>query len=483
MSLKDSYLQLATSIERRLKADFPSGAGVDLSDSIDRALLEESRGVQRTLASLRVVVAGIALAFVVAVCVTMRLPWSACLPLLAAALLWVAEAAALFYILVRQGGFRLSFRHLLPILDATFIGLFCAALWQVARHDEGLRSGFLALAAALSSSLAFSGALRLSRSSARLSAGLAVVLFVFVAVVTHTSFAVAAATAAILGVIGFFGGRSPELVRRVVTNEIGRAAMTRRYEEARLAITAREQVLRIVSHDLRNPLNTIAMTTDLLLENVGSEEQRKRQVAMIRRAGDRMNRLVKDLVDVAKLESGQLSIQAREIEAASLLKEADEMLRPLAIEKSLTLDISGNEPIPTIQADGGRILQVLSNLVGNAIKFTPSGGRISVRVRSMGGGVQFSVQDTGPGIPPEHLPHIFGAFWQADPNDRRGIGLGLAICKAIVEAHGGRLWVESRVGSGTTFHFTLARISAPTTAVRLAGAPPQSTAEARPQLQ
>jgi signal transduction histidine kinase len=113
-------------------------------------------------------------------------------------------------------------------------------------------------------------------------------------------------------------------------------------------------------------------------------------------------------------------------------------------------------------ADAGRVLQVLSNLVGNALKFTPKGGRITIRADAAPGGVRFSVMDTGQGIPPEQLTKIFGRFWQANPADRRGIGLGLTIAKGIVEAHGGRIWCESKVGEGTTFYFTLGSTLPPT---------------------
>jgi signal transduction histidine kinase len=108
-----------------------------------------------------------------------------------------------------------------------------------------------------------------------------------------------------------------------------------------------------------------------------------------------------------------------------------------------------------VLADGSRVLQVLSNLVGNAIKFTPDGGSVRIACAADGESARFSVTDTGPGIPPEQIPQLFGRFWQADSADRRGVGLGLSIAKGIVEAHGGRIWVESRVGAGSTFHFTL----------------------------
>ena len=131
------------------------------------------------------------------------------------------------------------------------------------------------------------------------------------------------------------------------------------------------------------------------------------------------------------------------------------MLGPIARDKSISLETTCADPLPPLHADAARVQQAIGNLVGNAIKFTPAGGGIIVRAQAHGESVRFAVSDTGAGIPPEQLAKIFGRFWQADRADRRGIGLGLAITKAIVEAHGGRIWVESHVGEGTSFYFTL----------------------------
>jgi signal transduction histidine kinase len=131
------------------------------------------------------------------------------------------------------------------------------------------------------------------------------------------------------------------------------------------------------------------------------------------------------------------------------------MQRPLAAGSTIRLETSIDDGLPPVLADSARIQQVLSNLVGNAVKFTPRSGCITVCAEQIGDEVRFGVIDTGPGIPAEQLPHIFGRFWQATTSDRRGIGLGLAIAKGIVEAHNGRIWVESHVGLGSTFYFTL----------------------------
>jgi signal transduction histidine kinase len=303
--------------------------------------------------------------------------------------------------------------------------------------------------------LAASGALRLSRSSARVGTALAVVVYLIAAFTTAVPLVPTLATVATLAALGTLGGGLTVLVRRVVTDQLARVELSRMYAEARQAIDAREEVLKIVSHDLRNPLSTISMSAQLMLETPLPEPLRVKQLTVIQRSTERMNRLIQDLLDVARFESGRLGIDVRPLDVPALLAEAEETLRPLAAEKQIALDASAASVLPVVSGDQGRVLQLLGNVVGNAIKFTPMGGRIAVRAEDVGGVVRFAVADTGPGIPESQLPHVFGRLWQANRADRRGIGLGLAISKGIVEAHGGRIWVESRVGQGTTFYFTL----------------------------
>jgi signal transduction histidine kinase len=230
----------------------------------------------------------------------------------------------------------------------------------------------------------------------------------------------------------------------------------RLFHEAQQATRARDDVLAVVAHDLRNPLNTVTMAVSLMLETTPPERiQERRQAEIVRRAADRMNRMIQDLLDVKRMESGRLTIDPRAEDPAVLINDTVDMLRPLAIGSTIRMETNIEENLPPVIADAARIQQVLSNLVGNAVKFTPRAGRISVCAEGMDGEVKFSVIDTGPGIPAEQLPHIFGRFWQAKTSDRRGIGLGLAIAKGIVEAHNGRIWVESHVGLGSTFYFTL----------------------------
>ncbi|MDB4879986.1 MAG: histidine kinase [Gemmatimonadetes bacterium] len=229
----------------------------------------------------------------------------------------------------------------------------------------------------------------------------------------------------------------------------------RLFNEAGLATRARDRMLGIVAHDLRNPLGTILMASELLEEVLPVDSTARRQVAMVRKAGKQMNRLIQDLLDIKRIENGLLTVEPRPTPALSLLVEAVDMLRTLAAASTLDLSMGSATELPQVAADPVRVQQVLSNLIGNAIKFTPKGGRITLDGAQADGFVRFTVADSGPGIAAEQLPHVFGQFWQGGRADRRGIGLGLSIAKAIVEAHGGRIWVESALGEGSTFSFTL----------------------------
>ncbi|MEA2766640.1 MAG: hypothetical protein QOK07_3044 [Gemmatimonadaceae bacterium] len=230
----------------------------------------------------------------------------------------------------------------------------------------------------------------------------------------------------------------------------------RLFHQAEQATRARDDVLAVVAHDLRNPLNTVTMAISLMLETTPIERtQERRQQEIVRRAADRMNRMIQDLLDVKRMESGHLTMDLKAESADVLVTDTIDMLRPLATGSGIVMEASVADGLPAVLADAARIQQVLSNLVGNAVKFTPRQGQITVSADLLDKEVRFAVIDTGPGIPPEQVPHIFGRFWQARSADRRGIGLGLAIAKGIVEAHSGRIWVESQVGVGSTFYFTL----------------------------
>jgi signal transduction histidine kinase/DNA-binding NarL/FixJ family response regulator len=230
----------------------------------------------------------------------------------------------------------------------------------------------------------------------------------------------------------------------------------RLYEEARQAVRAREEVLAIVSHDLRNPLNVIFTGVSLLRRTShGSDPKLDRQLERMHRAAERMNHLIRDLLDVARIEGGRLTVEIGRQDAAQIVMEISDLLRPLAHERGIALVGRTEESLPPVACDRERTLQVLSNFIGNALKFTPAGGQITVTAEQDVAGVRFSVRDTGTGIQRADQARIFDRFWQGDRAGRDGAGLGLAISKGIVEAHGGRIGVESEPGAGATFWFTL----------------------------
>ncbi len=226
------------------------------------------------------------------------------------------------------------------------------------------------------------------------------------------------------------------------------------FHEAQQASRARDEVLSVVAHDLRNPLGVIRNGAELLTD-LGLEERQRRFTEMIMRAADGMNRLINDLLEVTRIETGHLMLDLAPHRIGTLLDEAFAMLQPLAAARQIALEVQLEDGTLTLQVDSVRIHQVLSNLIGNALKFTPQGGRVTIGCSRLEGEVRFAVIDTGPGIPPEEIPHIFGRFWQGNRTDHRGVGLGLAIAKGLVEAHHGRIWVESPPGEGARFYFTI----------------------------
>jgi signal transduction histidine kinase len=219
---------------------------------------------------------------------------------------------------------------------------------------------------------------------------------------------------------------------------------------------ARADVLGIVAHDLRNPLSVIASGSGLLLDvDDLPAAQRRKMLEIMRRSVRQMNRLIADLLDATRLQAGRLTLDLSDIDARAIVREAEETLRPTAAERRIELQCQPPENECFVRVDEGRLLQVLGNLIGNALKFTPAGGHVTLSARPTGVEVVFSVADDGPGIPPEHQTRLFDGFWQARDGDRRGVGLGLTITKGIIDAHGGRIWVESAVGVGSTFSFAL----------------------------
>jgi signal transduction histidine kinase len=230
----------------------------------------------------------------------------------------------------------------------------------------------------------------------------------------------------------------------------------RLYQAAVHATRLRDEVLGVVAHDLRNPLTAIQMQANAL-KRKGAEPERRnlKPKDTILRAADRMNRQIGDLLDISMIEAGQLGIERSRISARQLVTDAFEAQRPLASAASLEVRLEPADDIPDVWGDQTRLLQVLENLVGNAIKFTPGGGRITVGAAPRENEVLFWVADTGSGISPDELPHVFDRFWQAKKEARKGAGLGLPITRGIVETHGGRIWVESTPGRGSIFFFTI----------------------------
>jgi PAS domain S-box-containing protein len=254
-----------------------------------------------------------------------------------------------------------------------------------------------------------------------------------------------------------YGAEDLELAVEIARRAALAADNARLYEQARTAVRDRDDVLAIVSHDLRNPINAILLSATILQEfapeALGPRETRT--VEVIRRSAEQMNTLLQDLVEVASLEGGRPAITRERTEVGPLLSGVTEMFAALAAEKGLALHCEPTDGLPAVHADYGRVLQVFSNLVGNAVKFTRSGGTVRLSCQPEGEGLRFAVADTGIGIAPEHVPYVFDRFWQARTLRRAGAGLGLAIARSIVTAHGGRIGVESRPGEGSTFWFTL----------------------------
>jgi signal transduction histidine kinase len=227
----------------------------------------------------------------------------------------------------------------------------------------------------------------------------------------------------------------------------------RRATRARQAGEARDHLTSVVSHDLRNPLFNIQMAADELLAT--APQTFHRHIEIVRRATRQMNRLIQDLLDVSRLESGRMSIERARVEVGSVVGEAIASHAALAAQRSITVRAEIPEALPRVVADRERLVQALSGLVHNAVKVSPERGAVTVSAEARGGELWLAVRDAGPGIAAEHLPILFDRFAQSKRKDRRSAGLGLAIARGLIELHGGRIWVESRQGEGSTFSLAL----------------------------
>jgi signal transduction histidine kinase len=246
--------------------------------------------------------------------------------------------------------------------------------------------------------------------------------------------------------------------------EIGRRCAlfvesARLHRSEQSAIKARDEVLAIVAHDLRNPLASMMFQLALLRRPPGEERRSMEPIETLEHAAQRMSRILQDLLEVATLESGRLELNRTRVSPAEVIAEVSRSQKEQVSWRKLMLRTEVASDLPDVWADRSRVLQVLENLIGNATKFTAEGS-ISVGARVEGGEVVFWVADTGVGIAEEDLAHVFDRYWQARRRERSGAGLGLAIVRQIVQAHRGRLWVDSEVGSGSTFYFTLPAMAA-----------------------
>jgi len=260
-----------------------------------------------------------------------------------------------------------------------------------------------------------------------------------------------------------FGHEDLALARELAARAALAVDNARLYQAAREAVRARDDVLAVVSHDLGNPLSAIRIGVSLLLrthEANGAEGGGWEHLAGIKQSVEQMERLIRDLLDVKRIEAGQLSLARKRVRPAALIDSVVEIMAPLAASRGIEIRTRVARPLPTIEADPERLVQALGNLVGNSIKFTDGGGFVEVGCQATAGEVEFIVKDNGPGIEETDLAHIFDRFWQAtrkrvDGDLGLGLGLGLAIVKGIVQAHGGRVRAESERGKGTTIRIAL----------------------------
>lgn len=262
-----------------------------------------------------------------------------------------------------------------------------------------------------------------------------------------------------LGITGAARALDGDDVR--LAEEVARATAValdnaRLFVQAQAEARCREQALAAVSHEMRSPLQVISIASAALLRAWPEDPALvpfRRQVAVIADAAERMRRLAADLLDLSRVDAGHFSVSPEPVRVGVLLHGVLEVYRPLAEQKGIRLSV-GTFPTCTALADEERVHQVFANLIGNAVRFTPAGGAITLSAKAADGQVRFSVADTGAGIDPQDLPRVFDRFWTAG-KCRGCAGLGLAISRGIVEAHGGAIHAESRPGQGSTFTFTL----------------------------
>lgn len=267
---------------------------------------------------------------------------------------------------------------------------------------------------------------------------------------------------------------SPRRLRKVLRSAVRVAAAERRAIEAQQAehrlvvelacererleraLAERDEVLAIVSHDLRSPLSNVSMAIETLAEKDLPANGRTRVSSLALRAVERMLQLIQDLLDVTRLEQGGLALELADHDAGQLAAEVVDGMRMAAERSGIVVEVQLDDDLGIVHADRTRLTQVFQNLLSNALRFTPPGGRIQVRASLEGDSIRYVVHDDGPGVPEDVRPHLFERFWQARRAERSGAGLGLAIVKGIVEAHGGEVWLAD-VDHGACFEVRLPR--------------------------
>ena len=230
------------------------------------------------------------------------------------------------------------------------------------------------------------------------------------------------------------------------------------HSKTKISLATRNEFLAIVSHDLRNPMGAAASCAEMLLEDADLFKitpELKHWIEFIKRNVDVSLRMILDLLDMERMALGKLELKIEEHSLANIIRQSVESFAHQALAKNISLRALPSPQDDKTKCDFDRVLQVLSNLIGNALKFTQDGGMITISSRRGPGEMQVSIEDTGPGIPEEKLGKIFERFGQLGSNDRRGLGLGLYISKMLIDAHGGRIWVESKMNVGSTLHFTI----------------------------
>ncbi len=244
------------------------------------------------------------------------------------------------------------------------------------------------------------------------------------------------------------------LVRQARELEAAREELARREKEVS---AARKQAVETVAHDLRSPLTAIVMAADVLRDQPALAQAPRAEVMLnaITAGARAMTRLIADVLDHAKIEAGSLLLEPSEIDLQPLIMALVVRFELIATPKDVAIVSRIGSNLPAVDADTGRMEQVLSNLLGNAVKFTPPGGMVEVTAAEVDGRLVIAVSDTGPGVPPDQLEHLFQRYWQAAATATQGSGLGLAIAKGIVDAHGGAIEVRSRFGHGSTFSISL----------------------------